>query len=143
MSHFLRILVGVVRLRGVQVQTVTAPRDREYDILMRYKELVERHFRQQKAMEFFSREIGISAQRLNQACKGRAGKTASEILHERIIIEAKRCLLYMETTVAEIGYDLGFDDPAYFSRFFSQRVGQPPGAYRAHQGVQSGAAVAD
>ncbi|MGB0659121.1 MAG: helix-turn-helix domain-containing protein [Mangrovicoccus sp.] len=131
MSHFLRILVAVVRLRGVQVQTVTSPRDREYDILMRYKELVEKNFRSEKAMDYYAGEIGISAQRLNQACKARTGKTASEILHERAIIEAKRCLLYMEKTVAEIGYELGFDDPAYFSRFFSQRVGQPPGTYRA------------
>ncbi|GHF48424.1 helix-turn-helix domain-containing protein [Seohaeicola zhoushanensis] len=131
MSHFLRILVAAVRLRGEHLRTVTSARDRDYDILMRYRELVERNFRREKAMDFYAGEIGVSAQRLNQACKARSGKTASEILHERAIIEAKRCLLYMEMTVAEIGYDLGFDDPAYFSRFFSQRVGQPPGAYRA------------
>lgn len=137
MAHFLRILVGVLRLRSVHVQTATGPRDRDYDILMRYKELVERNFREQKVMEFYAGAIGISAQRLNQACRARSGKTASEILHERTIIEAKRCLLYMEKTVAEIGYDLGFDDPAYFSRFFSQRVGQPPGAYRALHAAES------
>lgn len=131
MSHFLRILVAAVRLRGEQLRTFTSARDRDYDILMRYRELVERNFRREKVMDFYAGEIGVSAQRLNQACKARSGKTASEILHERAIIEAKRCLLYMEMTVAEIGYDLGFDDPAYFSRFFSQRVGQPPGAYRA------------
>ncbi|MGR1580808.1 helix-turn-helix domain-containing protein [Thalassobius sp. S69A] len=136
MAHFMRILVAAVRLRSVQLQTVTAARDRDYDILMRYKELVEHNFRQEKAMDFYAGEIGISTQRLNQACKSRAGKTASEILHERAIIEAKRYLLYMEMTVAEIGYDLGFEDPAYFSRFFSQRVGQPPGAYRARQGAE-------
>lgn len=131
MSHFLRILVAAVRLRGEQLRTFTSARDRDYDILIRYRELVERNFRREKVMDFYAGEIGVSAQRLNQACKARSGKTASEILHERAIIEAKRCLLYMEMTVAEIGYDLGFDDPAYFSRFFSQRVGQPPGAYRA------------
>lgn len=140
MAHFLRILVAVMRLRSVHLQPVTSARDREYDILIRYKELVEHNFRQQKSMDFYARKIGISAQRLNQACKARAGKTASEILHERTIIEAKRCLFYLEMTVAEIGYDLGFDDPAYFSRFFSQRVGLPPGVYRARHGAEAGAA---
>lgn len=135
MAHFMIIMVAVVRLRSVRVQTQTKARDRDYDILMRHKELVENNFRAQKSMDFYAAEIGISAQRLNQACKARAGKTASEILHERTIIEAKRCLLYMEMNVAEIGYDLGFEDPAYFSRFFSQRVGQPPGAYRAANGA--------
>jgi AraC family transcriptional activator of pobA len=135
MAHFLRILVAAVRLRSVQLQTVTAARDRDYDILMRYKELVEQNFRDKKAMDIYAAQIRISPQRLNQACKARSGKTSSELLHERTIIEAKRYLLYMEMTVAEIGYDLGFEDPAYFSRFFSQRVGQPPGAYRAVHGT--------
>ena len=64
----------------------------------------------------------MSPQRLNAACKARAGKTASEVLYDRILIEAKRCLLYTEMTVAEIGHSIGYDDPAYFNRFFSQRV---------------------
>ena len=65
------------------------------------------------------------------ACKSRAGRTASELLHDRIIVEAKRNLLYTEMTVAEIGHAIGYDDPAYFNRFFSQRVGVPPGTFRA------------
>ena len=44
--------------------------------------------------------------------------------------EAKRCLIYTAMSVAEIGYALGFDDPAYFSRFFSKRTGLPPGRLR-------------
>lgn len=137
MSHFLRILVAIVRLRSVQAGPVSSARDRDYDILTRYKELVEKNFRAEKSMDFYAGKIGVSTQRLNQACKARSGKTSSELLYERTIIEAKRCLMYMEMTVAEIGYDLGFDDPAYFSRFFSQRVGQPPGAYRAKHSAGS------
>jgi AraC family transcriptional activator of pobA len=52
-------------------------------------------------------------------------------LYARIVIEAKRCLTYTEMSVTEIGHALGYDDPAYFNRFFSQRVGRSPGAYRA------------
>ncbi|MYM56409.1 helix-turn-helix domain-containing protein [Thalassovita mangrovi] len=140
-AHFLRVLVAIMRLRSVQTSAMTSARDRNYDILMRYKELLEPNFRQQKAMDYYAGQIGVSAQRLNQACKARTGKTASELLHERTIIEAKRCLVYMEMTVAEIGYELGFDDPAYFSRFFSQRVGQPPGAYRDCHGTGDGQAA--
>lgn len=143
MAHFLRILVAMVRLRSMQVGKVSMARDRDYDVLTRYKELVERHFRTEKAMDFYAGQIGVSAQRLNQACKARSGKTASKILHERTIIEAKRCLLYMEMTVAEIGYTLGFDDPAYFSRFFAQRVGQPPGTYRSRHGGRQKADMPD
>lgn len=130
MALFLRVMVSIMRLRSVRVTASTVVGDRNYDILIRYKELMEQNFHNEKLMNFYAGKIGVSPQRLNQACKARAGKTASELLHERIIIEAKRFLLYVDMTVAEIGYELGFDDPAYFSRFFSQRVGQSPGSFR-------------
>lgn len=130
MAHFQRVLVALLRLRAAAGAGEALNANRDYDILSRYRELLEQHFRSERGLDFYASRLSISPQRLNLACKARAGKTASEILHERIVIEAKRCLIYMELTVAEVGYDLGFDDPAYFSRFFSQRVGQPPGAYR-------------
>lgn len=136
MALFIRVMVSIMRLRSVRTTASAAAGDRNYDILMRYKELVEQNFQNEKLMEFYAGKIGVSPQRLNQACKARSGKTASELLHERIIIEAKRFLLYVDMTVAEIGYELGFDDPAYFSRFFSQRVGQPPGNYRASSSIR-------
>lgn len=141
MAQFLRILVALMRLRSEQTSTSFAAGNRDYEILCRYRELLEHNFRIEKGMEFYAGKLGISTQRLNQACKARTGKTSSELLHERTIIEAKRYLIYMGMTVAEAGYELGFDDPAYFSRFFSQRVGQPPGAYRDTHNKQNNSAV--
>lgn len=134
MANFLRVLVVLLRLRSVRTDAGIAASGRDYEIVFRYRELVEQNYRSQKGVEFYAGELGISAQRLNQACKARGAKTSSELLHERTIIEAKRYLVYMEMSVAEVGYELGFSDPAYFSRFFSQRAGSAPGAYRkAHQ----------
>ena len=135
MANFLRILVALMRMRTDQASAGYQATDRNYDIMSRYRELLETHFRLEKAMDYYAVALGVSTQRLNQACKQRAGKTASELLHERTIIEAKRYLVYMEMSVAEVGYDLGFDDPAYFSRFFSNRVGQPPGQYRENRAL--------
>ncbi|MCA0044893.1 helix-turn-helix domain-containing protein [Celeribacter litoreus] len=129
-AQFERILVALMRLRSDAGSIDPQRVDRDYDLLCRYRELLEAHFKEQKALEFYASKLGVSIQRLNLACKARADKTASQLLHERVVIEAKRCLIYMTMTVAEVGYDLGFEDPAYFSRFFSQRVGVPPGAYR-------------
>ena len=129
-AQFQRILVALMRLRAEAGGVDPQRGDRDYDLLCRYRELLEAHFKSEKALEFYASKLGVSIQRLNLACKARADKTASQLLHERVVIEAKRCLIYMTMTVAEVGYDLGFEDPAYFSRFFSQRVGVPPGAYR-------------
>ncbi len=138
MAQFLRILVALLRLRSQRADAQIVTGGRDYEILCRYRELLEKNYRTQKSIEFYADELGISAQRLNQACKTRGDKTSSELLHERMIIEAKRYLIYMEMSVAEVGYELGFDDPAYFSRFFSQRTGQAPGAYRKSQKAKRG-----
>lgn len=131
MAQFLRILVALMRLNSERVADNVTVGNRDYDLLCRYREVLEQNFRSEKGLEFYAGKLNVSAQRLNQACRARAGKTSSELLHERTIVEAKRYLIYMGMTVAQAGYELGFDDPAYFSRFFSQRVGQPPGAYRS------------
>lgn len=131
MAHFLSILVALMRLSSKETEARFLSGDRDYDLLCRYRELMEHNFRTEKSLKFFAAKLGVSTQRLNQACRARAYKTPSELLHERIIVEAKRYLIYMGMTVAQAGYELGFEDPAYFSRFFSQRVGQPPGAYRS------------
>jgi AraC-type DNA-binding domain-containing proteins len=139
MAQFLRVMVALLRLRSETEAPAPARTDRDYEILSRYRELIENHFRNERGLDFYAGAIGVSAQRLNQACKNRAGRTASELLHERVVIEAKRFLIYMEMTVAEVGYKLGFEDPAYFSRFFTQRVGCAPGLYRKqHQSTRVG-----
>jgi AraC family transcriptional activator of pobA len=130
-AHFLSALVGLLRVSRAGETGERSQHGRDYDLVTRYRAALETHFRDQKTLGFYADNLGVSPQRLNAACKARAGRTASEVLYERIVTEAKRCLLYTEMTVAEIGYSIGYDDPAYFNRFFSQRVGRPPGTYRA------------
>lgn len=131
MAQFLRILVGLMRVRqSLNIVPEKRP-SKNYDLIMKYRELVEQKFRLEKNLEYYANELSVTLPKLNQACKSQLGKTSSEILYERLIVESKRYLLYSELTVAEISYSIGFDDPAYFSRFFSKRVGQPPGTYRS------------
>ena len=128
---FVNILVALMRLSENRTQSEPSRQDRDFELVTRYRAAIERHFREQKSLAFYARSIGVSTQRLNLACRTRAGRTASEVLYDRILVEAKRCLLYTEMTVAEIGHSIGYDDPAYFNRFFSKRVGAPPGSFRA------------
>lgn len=133
MAQFLRILVGIMRIQmGINVVPEKRP-SKDYELIMQYREMVEQKFRKEKNLEYYAKNLNVTLPKLNQACKSQLGKTSSELLYERMIVEAKRYLLYSELTVAEIGYSIGFDDPAYFSRFFSKRVGIPPGTYRNNQ----------
>jgi AraC family transcriptional activator of pobA len=130
-AHFTTILVELVRLRATEADAGPGRRDRDLEIVTRYRELLEARFRDEKMLGFYAGQLGVSIQRLNAACKARAGRTASEVLYDRLVIEAKRGLIYTEMTVAELAHSLGFDDAAYFNRFFSRRIGTPPGVYRA------------
>ncbi len=56
------------------------------------------------------------------------------MLDERALLEARRLLLYSNLSVAEVGYATGFEDPAYFSRFFARHTGRSPRDWRAARG---------
>ena len=109
--------------------------DRSYALVVRYRDLIEQHYREERRLEFYADRLAVTPARLNAACRARLGTTASGLLHDRILTEAKRCLIYTGMSVAEVGYALGFDDPAYFSRFFSKRTGLPPGRLREGLGA--------
>lgn len=130
MAQYMRLLVVILRLNVSHDDPVIAAPDRDYDLLVRYRALLEEHFRNERSLAFYASDLAVTHARLNAACKARAGKTASDLLYERIVIEAKRYLIYTESSVAQVAHLTGFDDPAYFNRFFTRRVGLSPGAFR-------------
>ncbi|MCX8998213.1 helix-turn-helix domain-containing protein [Rhizobiaceae bacterium BDR2-2] len=130
MAQYMRLLVVMLRLSVTHDDPGIAAPDRDYDLLVRYRALLETHFRSERSLAFYAGDLAVTQARLNTACKARAGKTASDLLYERIVIEAKRYLVYTESSVAQVAHLTGFDDPAYFNRFFTQRVGVSPGAFR-------------
>ncbi len=135
MAHFITVLVALMRAQAASILPNPAT-GRSYTLALRYRDLVERHFREERRIEFYAGKLGVTPARLNAVCKARIGTTASGLLHDRIVTEAKRWLVYTGMTVAEIGYALGFEDPAYFSRFFSKRTGTPQGRLRENLGAQ-------
>ena len=99
----------------------------------RYKELcqlIELHYRDHIPASQYAEMLNTTPMGLNRACSAVVGKSVSELLQDRLILEAQRFLIYTAAPASLIAYDLGFKDPAYFSRFFKKRVGLTPGAFR-------------
>ena len=71
---------------------------------------------------------------LARLCRDGAGASPQALIHAAVLREACRMLAYTRLQVAEVGHRLGFDDPAYFSRFFQRGTGVSPRAYRARIG---------
>ena len=83
------------------------------------------------SVEDLAHRVGISVAHLNSICRELAGQSALQILHQRLLLEAKRHLIYTPMTISEVADQLGFADPAYFARFFRRLTGTSPSAYRA------------
>ena len=122
-------LMGVFR----QLQTLehhAATPALTHRILDQFGQLVEAHYADNWTVRDYASAINTSVASLNRRCRDYHGLTPKAIVDQRILIEAKRRLMYTRETVSALAYRLGFKDAAYFSRFFSRFEGVPPGAYR-------------
>lgn len=97
---------------------------------LKFRVFVEDNFTQHPRIEHIAQELALSTDSLYQVVKQHAGLSPKAFLTQRLILEAKRRLAYEEwTSVKELAYALGFQDPAYFSRLFKKTTGQTVAAF--------------
>jgi AraC family transcriptional activator of pobA len=102
----------------------------EFDLFSRFRALLEEHYREQWQVGQYAEVLEVSSARLNRACQQIAGKSAFEMTQDRLMLQACRTLIHIPTSVARVGEELGFHDPAYFSRLFRKRMGVTPKEFR-------------
>ncbi len=105
-------------------------RSEDLRLFLSFCDLVESHFRDHLTLSEYASRLAITEARLNDICRRMAERPSKEVVHERLLQEARRLLRYSAVPVSEISYQLGFADPAYFSRFFTKRTGMPPSQFR-------------
>jgi len=103
---------------------------RRQALYTRWVVLLESHYREHWPVSRYAEQLGLSAERLNRMVAAETGRNAQELLHARLAREACRRLVHIAAPVQRIAFDLGFEDPAYFCRFFKRHTGQSPRAYR-------------
>lgn len=96
----------------------------------RFMALVEAHHLDHWPVARYARTLGLSEERLNRMLRAQTGRTALQLVHERLAREAQRRLLYIAAPVSRLAWELGFEDAAYFSRFFKRQVGVSPAQFR-------------
>lgn len=99
-------------------------------ILKNFKQLVEQHYPTWHSSTQYAQALHITPDHLNRTIKSLLGKTAKAYLQERLTIAAKRLLYFSELSNKEIGYELGFSEPANFSAFFKRNTGVSPSYFR-------------
>ncbi|MFZ4455426.1 MAG: helix-turn-helix domain-containing protein [Bacteroidales bacterium] len=102
--------------------------DLDYTIF--FRDLLESNYTQLKSVNDYAKLIFVSEKRLGQATAKVLGKSPKEIINDRILLEAKRLLVYTNLSIKEIGQELGFEDPAYFVRYFKKNAESTPVEFR-------------
>lgn len=125
------VLANVLRLAQQRPNAADPVIGQRRRLVARFNELIESRFRKGESLVAYATALNVSASRLRNACLAMTGQAPIQLIHARILLEAKRQLLYTDHPVCTIGYALGFEDAAYFTRFFSRRAGLSPRAFRA------------
>lgn len=131
-SYLKIFLITASRLKKEQLQEATKQiKDtKEPFILQSLKDAIELNFKTKHAPSHYADLLNISAKALAKLSKTHFNKTLTDLISERIIIEAKRELYLTNKAVKEIAYELGYDDEHYFSRFFKTNADISPQGYR-------------
>jgi len=100
-----------------------------------FSRLIEQHFSEHRPVSWYAGQIGITAAHLNALCRQSAQRSALQLVHERMLLEAKRSLVYTSMTISVVSDVVGFSDPAYFTRFFKRETGMSPKEFRRRAGT--------
>jgi AraC family transcriptional activator of pobA len=130
-ASLLSLVVIALRSRAPNVASAPVRPGQQAALVARFRERIESRYRQRESVCAHAAALGVSESALRAACTRSAGLSPAVMLDERALLEARRLLLYSNMSVAQVAYSVGFTDPAYFSRFFSRRVGIPPRRYRS------------
>ena len=129
LQSLLHVLLAKIQRCIDQRQTQHFPK-RYLLLFKQFKSLLDKHFTQLLTASDYAEKLSITQHHLNLISKEIAGKTATEIIRARIILEAKRMLSFSDLTVTEIAYQLGFEENSYFSRIFRKETGLSPVEFR-------------
>jgi len=96
--------------------------------LRSFQALVERHFREHRALSFYAGELGCTERTLARLTQSAWDMTPTQFIHRRIAMEARRLLRFTNANCTTVAAELGFEDPSYFSRFHLRMTGRRPSA---------------
>jgi AraC family transcriptional regulator, transcriptional activator of pobA len=104
--------------------------DQSHERLATFQDLLRQHIGSIKQVAAYADKLNLSSYQLNALTRTLLDKTASEVIQDYIVLEAKRCLLGTTRQVKEIAFRLGYDDVSYFIRFFKKQTGHTPESFR-------------
>jgi AraC family transcriptional regulator, transcriptional activator of pobA len=136
-KSYIRLLVMYLnRFYEKRIQNNQKPNPQASGILTvrEFQDLIEQNLKTDKKLKTvseFADKLNTHPNHLNSLCKEILGKTASELLHDSTLLQAKSLILNSDFSMKEIAYQLGYDEPNYFFRFFKKHIGVTPSEFKS------------
>jgi len=131
------VLLLLARTHAEQ-SAASASGNGDFEVFSRFRAAVEQHYKSGAPVAYFAGLVRVTPTRLNRLCLKIVGKSAFDLIQDRLMLEACRKLTYAPSGVASVAYELGFQDPAYFSRVFRKRMGVTPKQFRQRGAASAG-----
>ena len=122
-AYLKQFIINSVRIKK---ENHVIKEDTETRLFKDFSLLVEQNFKTMHTVTDYANRLGLSPKSITKHFQKLGAKTPSEFIKNRILLEAKRLLIYTDKTVKEIAFELGFNDPAYFTRFFTKAILKSP-----------------
>lgn len=129
-SYLKLIIANINRAKKNSNSEKLYKHDLHYSQFRKFKIEIEKYYRKEHGVQFYADILNVETRLLNTISKKYINKSAREIIRERILLEAQRNLFNQSKSIKEISFELGFEDPAYFTRFFKKNKGLSPQNYR-------------
>ena len=100
------------------------------EYLLSFKDLLEQNFRSSKTVKTYASALSLSEKQLHKATTTVVDKTPKQLIDERIVLEAKRLLVHSTSTIKEVAYELGFEEPTNFIKYFRKHTNITPVEFR-------------
>ncbi|WP_307447184.1 MULTISPECIES: helix-turn-helix domain-containing protein [Chryseobacterium] len=117
------LIIKTTRAAKFQSESYQKFPDEKMDIVRKFSLLIEENFKTEHGVKYYAEQLNKSAKTLSNIFAILGQPSPSKIIQARIILEAKRYLHYTDKSAKEIAYEIGFESPAHFSRFFKLHVG--------------------
>ena len=130
-----RLLIKSSRFVKEMKNVHTLPNN-QFDILRKFYILVEQHYREKHKVSDYAELLFKSPKTLSNVFKKAKYPTPLSIINDRIILEAKRLLLFSNKSAEQITYELGYNESAHFSKFFKSHCKLPPMEFRIQKGIK-------
>jgi len=127
-AQFRILMVNLQRMFAGQLEK--SKLEREPDLVRRFKLLAAQNFASQMSIQEYANQLDVSASRLNSVIKDTTAQTPGQIVRREMMLAAKRMLAHSDKNISEICFQLNFEDPSYFGRFFKREAGVSPSVFR-------------